>query len=80
LLEQVVGEGDATYSHFAYLPDRVRMNEGRPQLFGTQVGDIVDGLASPWPIEDEAEVDRRRASAGLESLASYLDAFMQASP
>jgi hypothetical protein len=32
-------------SHLAYLTDRVRMNEGRPQLFGTQVADISLAVA-----------------------------------
>jgi hypothetical protein len=80
LLERAVHCGDAPASHLAYLTDRVRMNEGRPQLFGTQVGDITNGVASPWPIEDEEHVDQRRASAGLESLADYLKNFTSASP
>jgi Family of unknown function (DUF6624) len=47
LLERAVHDGDASASHLAYLKDRVRMNEGRPQLFGTQVADITNGVASP---------------------------------
>ena len=79
LLERAVHDGDAPASHLAYLTDRVRMNEGRPQLFGTQVADITNGV-SPWPIEDEEHVDQRRANAGLESLADYLNNFTNASP
>jgi hypothetical protein len=75
LLERAVNDGDAPASHLAYLTDRVRMNEGRPQLFGTQVADITKGVASPWPIEDEEHVDQRRANAGLEPLADYLNNF-----
>jgi hypothetical protein len=75
LLERAVHDGDAPASHLAYLTDRVRMNEGRPQLFGTQVADITNGVASPWPIEDEEHVDQRRANAGLEPLADYLNNF-----
>jgi Family of unknown function (DUF6624) len=80
LLERAVHDGDAPASHLAYLTDRVRMNEGRPQLFGTQVADITNRVASPWPIEDEEHVDQRRANAGLESLADYLNNFTSASP
>jgi hypothetical protein len=79
LLERAVHEGDAPTSHLAYLTDRVRMNEGRPQLFGTQVADITNGVASPWPIEDEEHVDQRRANAVLEPLADYLNNFTSAS-
>jgi hypothetical protein len=75
LLEPAVHDGDASASHLAYLTDRVRMNEGRPQLFGTQVADITNGVASPWPIEDEEYVDQRRANAGLEPLTDYLNNF-----
>jgi hypothetical protein len=55
------------------------MNEGRPQLCGTQVADITNGVASPWPIEDEEHVDQRRANAVLEPLADYLNNFTSAS-
>jgi hypothetical protein len=79
LLERAVHDGDAPASHLAYLTDKVRMNEGPPQLFGTQVADITNGVASPWPIEDQEHVDQRRANAGLESLTNYLNNFTSAS-
>ena len=79
MLERAVHDGDAPASHLAHLTDRVRMNEGRPQLFGTQVADITNGVASPWPIEDEEHL-QRRANAGLETLADYLNNFTGASP
>jgi hypothetical protein len=40
-----VEHGEADPKHLAYLTDRVRMAEGRPQLYGTQVADIRDGKA-----------------------------------
>ena len=39
---------DAPARHLAYLTDRVAMNEGRPQRFGTQVAAMQDGAAVPW--------------------------------
>jgi hypothetical protein len=58
-------------AHVAYLTDRVRVGEGRPQLFGTQVQE-QDSKTVPYPIEDENHVDDRRQNVGLASLAEYL--------
>jgi hypothetical protein len=70
LLETAVAEGEASRSHVAYLTDRVLVNEGRPQRFGTQFTQI-GGSYAPQPIEDEAHVDERRFDAGLEPLSAY---------
>ena len=48
------------------------MNEGRPQRYGTQVGDVQDGEPVPWPIEEPNRVDERRAEIGLPPLSEYL--------
>jgi hypothetical protein len=54
----------------AYLEDRVRSLEGRPQLYGTQHDWDEAGLMSPFPeVEDPAGVDARRAAVGLGPLA-----------
>jgi hypothetical protein len=60
----------------ALLTDRVRTNEGRPQLYGTQVL-IQDGGVIVQPIEDERNVDVRRAELGLPPLAEYLKQLRQ---
>jgi DNA-binding PucR family transcriptional regulator len=60
----------------ALLTDRVRTNEGRPQLYGMQV-EIQGGQMMVKPIEDEANVDRRRAALGLPPLAEYLAVLRQ---
>ncbi len=73
LLAEAVAADEAQRRHLAYLTDRVRMNEGREQLYGTQVGDVDQG--TPWPIEDREAVDDRRRAMGLESLAVYLRGF-----
>lgn len=57
-------------SNLAYLTDRVRVAEGKPQLYGTQFH-TVDGKLVPRPIEDEANLDRRRKEVGLQSMAEY---------
>jgi hypothetical protein len=72
LLERAVEAGEAKPAHVAYLTDRIRTAEGRCQWYGTQIGDVRDGSAIPWPIEDAENVDDRRRAVGLESLADYL--------
>jgi hypothetical protein len=54
----------------AYLTDRVLLAEGKKQLYGTQFI-TIDGKLRPQPVEDEANVDTRRAEVGLPPLAEY---------
>lgn len=54
----------------AYLTDRVLMNEGRPQIYGTQFTSL-DGDPVPYQIESVAGLDERRARMGLPPMAEY---------
>lgn len=56
----------------AYLVDRVRVNTGRGQLYGTQVA-FDTGRPEPHPIEDPSSVDARRAAVGLSPLLEYMN-------
>jgi hypothetical protein len=69
LIEHAIAQGDAPAYQAAYLTDRIRTFEGRPQLYGTQFDWDDKGEMSPKPIEDEANVDARRASVDLPPLA-----------
>lgn len=72
MLTAAVEAGDASPGDLAYLVDRVRVAEGRPQVYGTQVQMGPDGEPMPrTPIEDPENVDARRAEAGLPTLAEY---------
>jgi hypothetical protein len=66
LLEQAVAKADASPKNYAYLLDRVRMYEGKPQVYGTQ---FLNGVL--YTLEDPDHVDERRKSVGLGSLAEY---------
>ncbi|MEU8247707.1 DUF6624 domain-containing protein [Nonomuraea sp. NPDC048916] len=73
LMRKAVGEGDAEPSELAFLEDRVRVAEGRPQVYGTQWEMSPEGEWRPrTPIENEARVDERRAEAGMKPLREYL--------
>jgi hypothetical protein len=64
-------KGAISQSDFAYLTDRVLLAEDKKQLYGTQF-ELIDGKLKPRPLEDEPNVDNRRAAVGLQPLAEYL--------
>ena len=70
LMTPLVAQGEVSAVNVAYLTDRVRVAEGKPQVYGTQFRQ-ADGKMEPSPIEDEARVDERRKSVGLPPLAQY---------
>jgi hypothetical protein len=72
LLRQAVAAGQASPGELAYLTDRIAANTGRPQTYGTQVSCTPDGPQPAVPLADPAAVERLRAEAGLDPLASYL--------
>jgi len=59
--------GEVRPEDIALLTDRVRVNRGQPQLYGTQFRQI-DGKHVPKDIEDIEHVDERRAEMGLDTL------------
>lgn len=79
LLSAAVAAEDAPSIHAAFLTDRIRFNERKPQVYGTIFDWDEYGQLSPWAIEDRAEVDQRRATVGLPPLADAVaDARAQA--
>jgi hypothetical protein len=70
MLEKAVAAGEGSAKDLAYLTDRVLVAEGKPQRYGTQFHE-VEGKLVPRPIEDEANVDARRAAVGLGTMAEY---------
>lgn len=52
----------------AYLLDRIRVFEGKPQVYGTQFDRDEQGEMSPCPVEDAGGLNERRAALGLDSI------------
>jgi len=71
LLAAAVAAGEAEPAALAMLRDRVLVNEGRPQVFGTQIAGVADGAPVPWPVEDPDRMDERRAGVGLAPFAVH---------
>ena len=71
LIDHATQGNDAPRWQYAIIEDRIRVYEGRPQLYGTQLRHGPQGL-EPHPIENEARVNSMRAQAGLPMLAQTL--------
>jgi hypothetical protein len=68
LMKEAQPGGEVSRVHVAMLEDRIRVNEGRGQRYGTQFDWDSGGLLSPLPLEDADGVDRRRIEVGLPPL------------
>jgi hypothetical protein len=70
-LRAKVAAGEAQPRHLAYLVDRVAVNAGEPQTYGTQGQCRGPGDWQPLPLVDPDRLDARRADVGLEPIAAY---------
>lgn len=64
---------NAATAHVGLLTDRVRVNTGRPQLYGTQRHFNELQQAYIKDLEDREHVNERRAALGMETLEEYLN-------
>lgn len=71
VLEPLVAKGEVDGSAFALMFDRLAMNEGRPQRYGSQFK-CVAGRFELHPLEDPDRVNEFRRQVGLPPLEQYL--------
>lgn len=71
LLTAAAAAGQADPTEAAYLADRVAVNEGQAQVYGSQVRCTAGAPAPATPLVDPRSVDARRARVGMEPLADY---------
>lgn len=71
LLTEAAAKGELKAASLAILTDRVRVGRGQKQLYGSQLRETKQGV-KVMPIEDEAQVNQRRAAVGLAPLEDYL--------
>jgi len=70
LMERAVTTGDLPPSQLALSVDRLRILDGRKQLYGSQLT-LKGGKCELLPVEDPSGVDDRRKHVGLEPLQEY---------
>lgn len=76
LIEKAANDGELNKSSFALLVDRVRIHKGEKQLYGSQVlFRDNNNQGEFYPIEDEVNVNKRRAEMGLEPIEKYAERF-----
>jgi uncharacterized protein DUF6624 len=80
LMQKEYETGHLSGPNYALFLDRVLVEDGRPQLYGSRAkafNEWRDGEPALYPIEDEANVDKRRAEVGLSPLAEYREMLKQ---
>jgi len=74
LLEAAVEAGEGSPRDLAMLRDRVLVNAGHPQVYGTQIAGVEDGQPVPWPVADPDRMEELRAGVGLAPFAEHVAA------
>lgn len=69
-VEKAVKNGDLSKQQYALMKDRILMEEGKPQLYGSQ---IKNGKL--YKLESPENVNERRKEMGLEPIEEYLKYF-----
>jgi len=81
LLQRAAEKKELPFYRYAMMLDRSRMNEGKEQLYGTQVLAYNGQKPFVWPIQRAAQVNQRRKQAGfsttVEQNAAQLGAIYQ---
>jgi hypothetical protein len=72
MMREAVKDGNADPGSLALLEDRVALQQGKRQTYGSQIGQNDNGEYYVMPLEDPDNVDKRRAEVGLEPLQNYL--------
>ncbi|MFD2920002.1 DUF6624 domain-containing protein [Terrimonas rubra] len=72
IIKKQVDKGQISGREYAYLYDRVQINSGKEQLYGTQLEYDTEGNAIPKNLKDKQNVDQRRAAFKMETLEKYL--------
>jgi len=70
LMKKKLKDNKIEQQYFAYLTDRVLVNQGKPQLYGTQFY-LKKNKLIPRPIKDETGLNKRRRKFKLEPFTKY---------
>lgn len=69
-VEKAVKNGDLSKGQYALMKDRMLMDEGKPQIYGSQ---IENGKL--YELENPKTVNERRKEMGMEPIEDYLKQF-----
>lgn len=72
MMKEAGRNGEIPFSLVAMMEDRYLMNEGKPQVYGTQGMTYGDAPSFIWPIQNPESVNKRREEAGFtQSIEEY---------
>lgn len=80
LFHKAAEKGYISFGDLATMEDRMLMNDGKPQKYGTQayaLGREGESIIYIWPVEEPEKLNERRADAGLSPIEDYLEAVKQ---
>lgn len=80
LFRDAVKKGYLSINDLVTMEDRMLMNAGKPQKYGTQAYSVTeDGrtVIYIWPVEDHNKLDSLRKSVGLMPIETYLEIVKQ---
>jgi hypothetical protein len=74
LIKTSCEQKEASWDFYAHVYDRVCILQGKPQLYGTQCEvDPKTGEYKFFPIEDEANINKRRKEMGMKPIEEYAE-------
>ena len=80
LFRDAVEKGYLSMNDLVTMEDRMLMNDGKPQKYGTQAYSLVEDSKTViyiWPVEDPDKLDALRKAVGLMPIQSYLEIVKQ---
>jgi hypothetical protein len=75
LLQKSAEIGESRPSNLDLMNDRILMRQGKKQIYGSQVVPNNSGGQEFYPIEDEVNVNIRRAKLGMQPIEEYAKLF-----
>lgn len=74
-IKRAVKKGDMDGQNYAYLYDRIQINKGEKQLYGTQIANVdpINKIVELAPTEDMESLDERRMEIGMMPIKMYKD-------
>jgi hypothetical protein len=72
MMKEAANGNEADWSSLALLIDRINLREGKPQIYGSQIGINENGEYYVSDLEDPKYVNQRRASVGLGTIQEYV--------
>lgn len=80
LFHKAADKGYISVSDLVTMKDRMQMNAGKPQTYGTQayaLGREGESIIYIWPVEEPDKLNERRKEVGLSPIEVYLETVKQ---